>query len=331
MKSKFQLFSQDGNHSLNKPKAAEEHKIEITFHNQNNLFTSDHPTLGFITGYMTNEFSYSSTGNYKNVWDIAWAGDSMPAKLLSDESQKNFFNYGYATKKMYSNGEAPTVNISFTCYAGDDDTNAYISDRSNQQISENNPIYIAQLLIAATLPQVSTTNTFLSTNLKGAVEGGATSVANVVTTIPKAGSDFLTSAASGHPLDGALAAVGTMAGVLSEAITSNKPPVCNLKIGNIFEKDMMVIRKVDAIMSKEYIRKGVPLYGKFDVTFESLFNAANLYGVDDPDKEKIFGTGLKIDKNVSRVSFQNVHPESGGGGSSPNGSNNTTKRVITND
>jgi hypothetical protein len=77
---------------------------------------------------------------------------------------------------------------------------------------------------------------------------------------------------------------------------------------------MMVIRKVDAVMSKEYLRPGVPLYGKFDVTFESLFNAANLIGGDDAGKEKIFGTGLKINNGGSRVTFQNVSPNAGGGG-----------------
>jgi hypothetical protein len=320
MKNKFQLFSQDGNHSLNKPKAAEEHKIEIAFHNQNNtLTTGDTPILGFIIGYMTNEFSYSSTGNYKNVWDIAWSGDSMPAKLLSDESQKNFFNYGYATKKMFSNGEAPSINISFTCYAGDDmDNNTYILDRS-KNMSENNPIYVAQLLIAATLPQVSTSNAFLATNFEEAVKDSAGAIGNVVKTVVKAGTDFLSETATGQPIEGAQKAVKEIAATVLDSITSNKPPVCNLKIGNIFEKDMMVIRKVDAVMSKEYLRPGVPLYGKFDVTFESLFNAANLIGGDDAGKEKIFGTGLKINNGGSRVTFQNVSPNAGGGGGARQG------------
>lgn len=329
MKNKFQLFSQDGNTSLNKPKAAEEHKIEIAFHNQNNILTiGDTPMLGYVVGYMTNEFSYSSTGNYKNVWDIVWSGDSMPAKLLSDESQKNFFNYGYATKKMFSNGESPSINISFTCYAGDDTgTNTYSMDRL-KTMSVNNPIYIAQLLIAATLPQVATNNAFLETNLVGAAGGTATAVGNVIKTIVPAGKKFLEDTAAGKPLDGAVDSVKMMATSLGDAITSNKPPVCNLKIGNIFEKDMMVIRKVDAVMSKEYLSPGVPLYGKFDVTLESLFNAANLFHGEDLKKEKIFGTGLKINNGPSRVSFQNISPNVGGGGSSPRGSNNGTFQKL---
>lgn len=300
MKKSFSIFS----NTSNKPAAAEEHSVAITFHNQNNILSFDSESvLGGIIGYMTNEFSYSSTGNYKNVWGITWQGDSMPAKLLSDETQRNFFNYGYATKKMYANGEAPSINISFTCYAGDDENNMRGMDFATGTYNSNNPIYIANMLIAATLPQVSTSNAFLATNIKEEAKGMAGAVVDVVKTVPTAATNFVTGLVTENPLTNSIKGLEPLAKTMHDAITSHKPPVCNLKIGNIFEKDMMVVRKVDAVMSKEYLRPGVPLYGKFDVTFESLFNSANLYGPEDKKKDKIFGTGLKFSDGKGRVSF----------------------------
>ena len=81
-----------------------------------------------------------------------------------------------------------------------------------------------------------------------------------------------------------------------DTLMVKNPPVIRLLIGNIFDKDYMVIKTVDVTFSKEFHEKGVPLYADYTVTLESLFNSSNQ---DDPTKENIFGTGLVASKYIS--------------------------------
>ena len=286
------------------PTAAKEHLVTMRFHNQDNLLSTKDSLMASICGYMTNEFSYSSTGNYKNVWDITWTGDSQPAKLLSDETQRNIFNHGYATKKMFSNGESPSISISMTCYAGDN-YDGLVESIGGETI-KNSPVEIAQILIAATLPKVASDNIGNATNAKTFVKGALPVAKKVVSGTLGIASTLATKTAT----DGPVAAIGsgfdeakTMLGKDFDMITSRKPPVCELSIGSIFKKDFMVVRKVDVTFSKEYISPGVPLYAKFELVFESLFNAANIFGKDNNNAYSIFGTGLLMNGRPSRVSF----------------------------
>lgn len=296
----FSIFGESAGNGIshNRPAAAEEHKIIINFHNQSNLADGiDHGKIyASVVGYMTNEFTYSSTGNYKNIYENLFP-DNVITRAISDETQRNMMNYGYTTKKMYSNGESPTLTVEFMCYAGDVDGGIGLNDG---KATYTDPVAIAEILVNATLPKVASGNMMLATNLGKLINENAPLA--IVETVGKA-----YEGAKSVITDGKVDWVAINSAV--NKFTSQKPPVCILKIGNIFEKDMMVVKRVEVTLSKEYIRKGVPLYGKYSVTFESLFNAANI--VDDSgannasEKASIFGSGLKnvSPTNKDRVSF----------------------------
>jgi len=291
----FSIFGNSAEKGIatNRPKAAEEHKITIEFHSQDTIVTNT-KSYATVIGYMTNEFTYSSTGNYKNIWEMNFP-DNILTRAISDETQRNLFNYGYTTKKMYSNGESPTITVEFICYAGDDEGAVGIYDGKGSFVD---PLAISEILVNATLPKVSNGNMMLATNLGNLVNETAPLA------IVDAGMKLYDGAkniTSGASVDWA------SINAAIDKVSSQKPPVCKLKIGNIFEKDMMVVKRVEVSLSKEYLSQGVPLYGKYNVTFESLFNAANV--IEDQasaanDKVSIFGTGLKTKQEYKgRVNF----------------------------
>lgn len=294
----FSLFnggSEDFNHPQSKPKAASESEVTIIFHSQDTMLTKDEmpsSNLGIVKGYMTNEFSYSTNGNYKNVWETSFP-DNILTRIASDETQRNLFNYGYATKKMFVQGESPIINIDMMVYSGDDD-NMNVDTGSK----DNHPVLIAQILTNATLPKVSSNNAFLATNISD-------QVSNSVKVFYEAGR------LAGSIVDTATSlSTEPMVKQLKESantFSSEKPPVCLLQIGKIFKKDMMVLKRVETTFSKEFIAPGKPLYAKFSMSFESLFNAANIYDAgtsEDEHKNLIFGTGFLLKSDVrKRVSF----------------------------
>jgi hypothetical protein len=291
MANNFAIYGPENPQAVsNMPDAAKEHKVTIGFHDQDN-----NSVYNYVYGYMTNEFTYSSNGNYKNVWETNFP-ETVITRLISDETQKNLLNYGYATKKMFASGESPVINVDMICYSGDDDSGLAVGD--SQGGVYNNPVYVAQLLANATLPKVASDNVMMFTNISNKlptltdvksaiknplnlIDGGIQKLADITV-------DVLDNGAKN---------------VLSDKFTSTKPPVCKLTIGNIFDKDFMVVKRVETTFSKEYLSEGIPLYAKFSISFESLFNSANMSGA--ADKDLIFGTGFKLSSGLSksRVSF----------------------------
>lgn len=295
----FSIFGDAQNRQVNNlPKAAEEHKIIMRFHNQTAPIADNFKGANYatVTGYMTNEFTYSSTGNYKNIWENNFP-ENVLTRAISDETQRNLMNYGYMTKKMYSSGESPIINLEFMCYAGDDIPSTNMGDGF-----ANDPIAIAKILINATLPKVSNDNLLLTESVVDTAKSLAGGIATAFMGGVEVAGKTIADVASGNGIS-----TETFTNYASNElnqISSHKPPVCELKIGNIFHKDMMVVKRVEATMSKEYLAPGIPLYGKYSVTLESLYNAANITGGND--KEAIFGSGLIIQdgKYKGRVSFE---------------------------
>ena len=315
--AKFSIYNRQ-NGSSNFPKASEELKITITFKDDNGsqLFDvlNNGATYGTVVGYMNKEFEYDANGNYTNIFDVKLPGGLIP-NLFSDESQRNLTNYGYLSKKVYVHGDSPTLNLSFRCWSGDakDKTSYY---------EYNNPINVANALVNATLPRVGKDNHFLVKTagdaLKEAVDVGGKILGAAIAgykNLGIAGGNLL-ELASDTQLQQANSESNQATGNLIDSlelknVTSKKPPVCLVKIGNFFEKDMMVVKTVSIKLSKEFLDEGIPLYGDFDVSLQSLFNSAALEYGATPDKEKIFGSGLNSQGSKNRVFFNFDNPQKG--------------------
>lgn len=306
MLNKFSIYNGGANNSF--PAAAQEHLIRIAFKDQSGK--SDAPiNYGTIVGYMTSEFNYSSQGNYSNIYDIG-LGNSLLMKIVQDETQRNFFNYGYATKKMYSNGPSPQVSVEFRCYAGTNNGYTMYHDKGGMH---TNPVEIANALINATLPRVAPDSFFNNTNLSEQLVDGGKSAAKGVGEMIYGTANL---AIGGFQVIGSMMGVADQDNAIqkineakanikagADKLASKKPPICTVEIGKIFSKDYMVVKSVEFKCSKEYLSPGVPLYGDYTVTFESLFNASVIEG-DDPNMERLFGSGLNTKTQYnSRITF----------------------------
>ncbi len=306
------------NSAKNFPQAADELKIEITFVDENGMdlfgLLNDGKTFGTIVGYMNKEFEYTAVGNYTNLFNVN-KPDSQFLKILEDESQRNLANYGYLTKKMYTNGESPSIDLSFRCYSGDSEKSA--------KYKTNDPVQVANALINATLPRVGKDGILnftslsnipdsnnpvgklfntIGTTLKTSYEGYRSSLKYISGDKEEATGDAEN--ASSEFTDSYVDLWNSIKEIDLKDLVSKKPPVCNVKIGNFFEKEMMVIKQVSVKFSKEFRGIGLPLYGDFDVTLQSLFNSATLETGTDAKTEKIFGSGLNRTGSKSRVSFE---------------------------
>lgn len=309
MAKQFSIYN--SGRDRNFPKAAEELKVEITLIDEQgaSLFglLNTGKVFGTVVGYLSKEFEYNATGNYSNIFDVK-SNNSLLGKILEDEVQGNIANYGYLTKKMYHNGDSPTIDISFRCYAGAL-TDTYSTSPKQGMI---NPVQIANVLINATLPRVGKQGILNFTSINAAADSksplGATlkPVANSIKSLENNGSwgDVVNAGVAG-----VMDAWDTIKSTKITDLISKKPPVCNVKIGNIFEKSMMVVKTVSVKFSKEFLREGVPLYADFDVTLQSLFNSSTLENGTDSNTEKIFGSGLNGNTSKgSRVSFDYETP-----------------------
>lgn len=311
----------------NFPAAAEELKVTITFKDENGaeLFGLNNPNniFGIIEGYLSKEFEYNATGNYTNIFAPP-KPDSIILKVLEDETQRNVANYGYLTKKMYTNGDSPVIDISFRCYGGDSD-----SDHSAKYNSLISPIAVANALINATLPRVGDSSIFNFTDisktlpgkamidtLKASGEGLVATTKVLASIIPGTNIDIGaavsdTDKASDEMINSQLNFANSLGNMIKDHklsdFVSKKPPVCDVRIGNFFEKDMMVVKSVSVKLSKEFINQGEPLYADFDVSLQSLFNSANYTEGKDTEignkNERIFGSGMNIRGKTSRVTF----------------------------
>jgi hypothetical protein len=314
----FRIYNSD---NKNFPVAANEHRITITFKDESFLTTTlgKNNTYGTVIGYLNKEFEYSAKGNYSDVFGVTTI-DSLIAKVAEDTLNRNIIpNYGYLTKKMFTHGESPSLSLDFRCWAGDSENGVNYqgskinsnNQRTNDSI-KSNPVLVANLLVNATLPRVSNDAALLTKDAPKALgqvaKKGATLGLNVA---QLAGTGFLQMGAAVVGDDNDIKTLDTLA---SENITniannldswfSKKPPVCEVKVGNIFHKDMMVVTSVDVKFSKEYTASGVPLYGDFSVNLQSLFSGSVLGDMTNLNSnlERTFGSGFN-GKSSTRVTF----------------------------
>lgn len=310
-------------YKTNFPAATNEHRIKIIFKDESAIRSALQPTTGdygTIIGYLSKEFEYSSKGNYTNVFNTT-GSDSLLLKVAEDATQRTLIpvDYGFLTKKMFTHGESPTISVEFRCWAGESSyTGSEIKkiDNKNQRVAtdeKNNPVVIANALINATLPRITSKAALLNSNVTDA--GG-----KAIRAVADAGVDLTKFVVNGLPITQFYkAATGGSGGedlknagtnVLNDLSSwfSKKPPVCHVIIGNIFSKDMMVVLSVDVKFSKEYVSEGVPLYADFNVTFQSLFSGSS---IEDGEigsqtmKERMFGSGFNHNKNT-RVTFNDA-------------------------
>ena len=304
MAKQFSIYN--SGRDRNFPKAAEELKVEITLIDEQgaSLFglLNTGKVFGTVVGYLSKEFEYNATGNYSNIFDVK-CNNSLLGKILEDEVQGNIANYGYLTKKMYHNGDSPTIDISFRCYAG------AASPKYSLNPTEGmvNPVQIANVLINATLPRVGKNGLLNFTSLS-TLKDSNTPIGNALKSFSPDSNGLNAASTAGDVVNAGVKTVGGVFDAVSNVklsdLISKKPPVCNVKIGNIFEKSMMVVKTVSVKFSKEFLREGVPLYADFDVTLQSLFNSSTLENGTDSNTEKIFGSGLNGNTSKgSRVSF----------------------------
>jgi hypothetical protein len=275
-------FPSSNGKSSYKPSAANENRITIEIHSP--FYKEDGPHIfATITGFLSKELQYDSKGNYKDIFNVSDL-NSILVNFASDELQRNLANYGYLTKKTYANSESPSLSFEFRCLANDS-----WSTVNDQRIV--NPIKVANYLIGMTLPQV---------NVDAALLQEKTLVGGTYTLPLKE------SYAAGNSVS-----MFNTAALQLDSLSSRKPPVCRLKIGNIFEKDMMVLKNVSVTVSKEYHAEGVPLYADFNVSFESLFSGASIsdgISYDDADlnrREQVFGSGFNSKNGAdTRIQYE---------------------------
>lgn len=308
----YRIFSQNSSKSF--PKAAIEHVIQITFKDE--AFLSDlngGNVYGTLVGFLNNEFEYSAKGNYTDVFGVTKI-DSQLLKIVEDTVQRNIGNYGILTKKMYTNGESPTLTVNFRCWAANSE---YAPSYAGSQINEkndrvnkdaiSNPAIVANALINATMPRVESSSILMTKNVPETLIAFAKATGDVLSQIPAvaAGQTLINGGSVSEAISKAYDTnfIGTTVEKLG-AFLSKKPPVCLVKIGNIFEKDMMVVASVEVKFSKEYHEPGVPLYGDFNVTLQSLYTGSvnDAMGNTNDKQERIFGSGLNS-KQGSRVTF----------------------------
>lgn len=317
----FRIYGNEAN-KTNFPAAKEEHRITIVFKDESAMrkeLTPQNGDYGTIIGYLSKEFEYSSKGNYTNVFG-ATGSDSLLLKVAEDTMQRNVIpiDYGFLTKKMFTHGEAPTVSVEFRCWAGDSYYRGSKIGKDKQgndvRINSNainNPITVANALINATLPRISSKSPLLNPNVADAVPAVAKSLVGMGVDLAKHAFNsnpavmVYKQVTGGDNVKDIKQGVDNLGNDISEWM-SKKPPVCEVTIGNIFAKDMMVVMSVDVKFSKEYASAGVPLYADFNVTFQSLFSGSVIDKYDaTSNKEKIFGSGLNH-KNGSRVTFDDI-------------------------
>lgn len=301
-KSNFRIYDNPGSKS-SFPVAKDEHKITIEFTDENDadVFSPDkRNNYGYIVGYLSKEFEYEAHGNYSDIFNVSKA-DGLLMKAFEEIAQRDIANYGILTKKIFTHGDSPTISIDFRCWAGDAESDA----RSN--LSEfYSPVSIGNALINATLPRIENNDNILvagPTVTTELVKAGLDVVPNIL----KNGAGIIGGASQGD-----LNQIKQSARDLMGNFTSKKPPVCRLTIGNIFKKSFMVVKDVSMKLSKEYYDVGIPLYGDFSVTFQSLF-AGSVLGTADKiadDKEMMFGSGLNFSSRNTRVTFDDGSQQS---------------------
>ena len=315
----FRIY--DTSNKRNFPDAANEHRITITFKDESFLATTlgKNNTYGTVVGYLNKEFEYSAKGNYSDVFGVT-SIDSLIAKVTEDTLNRNIIpNYGYLTKKMFTHGESPSLSLDFRCWSGDsEDSSNYkgskINDK-NERVSESiksNPVLVANLLVNATLPRVSNDAALLTKDAPKALGQVVKKGAEVGLNVGQlAGTGFIQMGAALIGSDGDVKTLGDLANENVTNIANNldswfskKPPVCEVKVGNIFHKDMMVVTSVDVKFSKEYTAYGTPLYGDFSVNLQSLFSGSVLGDMTNLNSslERTFGSGFN-GRSSTRVTF----------------------------
>lgn len=282
------------------PLAADEMQFNMSFRTQPTGIAPSEYWYD-VWGYLTDEFSYSSNANYENVWNPQDILPTPLANLIKDETQRSFATYGYATKKTFTNNTSQSITLKWRTVSHSNLKHGGVVNADNGETMYTNPVMIAKSLMMATMPTVGK-NAFwnftsvseqLGQVVKEAITVGAGMLNAIANPLDTASNTIDAMAAGGR----VMASVTGAAKTAANNLFPKHPPICQLMIGSMFKKDFMVVKNVEVTFSKEFFEPGVPLYGDYTVTLESLFNSSNQ---TDPSDEVKFGTGL-ISSTKSRV------------------------------
>lgn len=289
------------------PEASKEMEFLIEAHEQDTIFLKNEGPLFRVNGFLSEEISYSSQAQYDNITTPV-APDHLLYRAFKDESQRSIATYGYLTKKTYSNSSSQSITLKFRAVSHNRRfiTCSVISKNGS---GSTNPKDIAKSLMSLTMNTVGKNAIFNFTSPGNTKFGKA--IKNSLA--PAVIASNVSINAMGSPFGVSIDQPTTMPESKPEAsnhvdnsitkyaidmLTAKNPLVVRLRIGDIFDKDYMVVKSVDVTFSKEFYQKGVPLYGDFTVTLESLFNSSNQ---EDPNQENIFGTGLSTNPEFKVV------------------------------
>ena len=286
------------------PVAADEMLFKITAHDQDTFFETYNGPIYEVQGYLSDEFSYSSQAQYDNITTPV-APDHLLYKMLKDETQRSIATYGYMTKKTYSNSSSQSLTIKFRSVAHNRKFLTCVATNSKDKTYTTNPKDIAKVLMSLTMNTVGKNALFnftspAKTTVGAAVKNALTPVGNFVnaaanvTMAPfgiKLKQDEASTTQPVAPIPADHIEEKTAVEYTLDMLTVKNPLVVRLQIGNIFDKDYMVVKSVDVTFSKEFYNTGIPLYADFTVTLESLFNSSNQV---DLVKEQVFGTGFSV-------------------------------------
>ena len=304
MSNEFRLYADTNG----LPEAASEMAFTMNVHTQETSFQSE-TELYTICGFLSEEITYSSQAQYDNI-TTPMAPNQLLWNMFKDETQRSLATYGYLTKKTYSNSSTQSITLKFRAVSNSSLYNCFVGTKKG---TTNDPVVIAKSLMSASMNTVGKTALFNFTSPGNTEVGRAVTGALEHTVVPAL---LVAANVIGTPFGvnfdspsmelskvahAAKVSANTAGNAISHPIDTlmvKNPPVIRLLIGNIFDKDYMVIKTVDVTFSKEFHTKGVPLYADYTVTLESLFNSSNQ---DDPTKENIFGTGLVASKSYNVV------------------------------
>lgn len=310
------------------PQAANEMKFTMTFRRQPTGIV-DGTDLFEITGFMSDEFTYSSQANYDNIFTPTDLVPKMLADVIHDETQRSFATYGYATKKTWTNNTSQSLTLKWRVVSNSPLEHGWVKSLTSDSQSSD-PVVIAKALMSTTMPSVGPNALLNFTSITRELRGvankligiGESKQSNFLPFGSQQQIDPITTLPEAAPV---AEKTSNMFSNLSANLFPKHPPICALAIGNIFFKDFMVVKNVELSFSKEFSSPGVPLYADYTVTLDSLFNSSTQ---SDEDADRIFGSGLSV-YTTSRVIDSSKKSESNTGADTATGAKTFTESMMS--
>lgn len=282
MSSESRFFVLDPNKSKNVKKVYDDsHKVMISLYDYYTGITGIDvkPLLiyGPITGYMTEQFSYSMRADYEKMFN---ASSIFPGvqNIVSMDRGENLGKMGYATKQFYTGSGYVEIGVKIRFH------NDWIDEqRSEGEGGVTTALETANILLASVMPSANMKNNpgMFQEYDSGIVNSSFQVVNGILSAATNKDADFL----------------------------GKNPPLVEIEIGNYFKKTHMTVRSVNISLSQEFMKfkkRGTeyrePLYVDVDMALTSMY-AATVSSHDESNDvlwDK-YGTGFKRSDLKSRA------------------------------